>query len=435
MSSQVAVIEGRVSAGGRTRRNAIVGAWLLSGSMVISGLLTYGFHVIAARSLGAEAYGQVAVLWAAMFIGAVVLFRPLEQTTSRAIADRLARGEEVRTVVRSVAMIGGATVGVVLAAGALGWSTVTDRLFLGSDFMTLMLLLGIAGYGVVYVVRGLTGGMRWFEGYGLALIADSLARLALVVPLLVVASQNVAAAGVALAGAAAVVVPLHLSRGRLRPIFERGEGSRFHVGAALAFAAPASLIAAADQLLVNGGAVLVMLGGGTDASKTAGVVFAATMLVRVPVYLFQGLAASLLPNLTRLQATEDPARFHRAVIQVAGFLLTAGALIVAFAAFTGPQAMQVMYGSDFVADRGALVLLGAGVGCYLAAATISQALLALDEAIPAGIAWAASACLFVVLYVLAPGGELARVSSAFAVAALGSLVALSLLLATKVRRR
>src|SRR5262249_20631038 len=83
---------------------ALAGAWLLSAAMVGSGALTYGFHVLAARSLGPHAYGQIAVLWAAMFLGAVVLFRPLEQTASRAIADRLARGEEVRTVLRSVGL-------------------------------------------------------------------------------------------------------------------------------------------------------------------------------------------------------------------------------------------------------------------------------------------------------------------------------------------
>ena len=33
-----------------------------------------------------------------------------------------------------------------------------------------------------------------------------------------------------------------------------------------------------------------------------GVVFAATMLVRAPVYVFQGFAASLLPNLTVFRA-------------------------------------------------------------------------------------------------------------------------------------
>ena len=67
------------------------GAVLLSGATVASGILAYAYHVLAARVLGPEAYGLVAVLWAALFLLVVVLFRPLEQTTSRALADRLAR--------------------------------------------------------------------------------------------------------------------------------------------------------------------------------------------------------------------------------------------------------------------------------------------------------------------------------------------------------
>ena len=60
--------------------------------MVASGLLAYAFNVFVARVLGPDAYGQIAVLWGAMFLAAVVLFRPLEQTISRSMADRLARG-------------------------------------------------------------------------------------------------------------------------------------------------------------------------------------------------------------------------------------------------------------------------------------------------------------------------------------------------------
>ena len=62
-------------------------------------------------------------------------------------------------------------------------------------------------------------------------------------------------------------------------------------------------MAGADQLFVNGGPLLVVVAGGPGATRAAGIVFAATMLVRAPVYVFQGLAAALLPNLTHLQAT------------------------------------------------------------------------------------------------------------------------------------
>src|ERR671934_505681 len=87
--------------GAEARGHAVPGAWMLSGAMLATGVLTYAFHVLAARSLGPHGYGQIGVLWAAMFLGSIVLFRPIEQTTSRTIADRRARGEEVATVVRS----------------------------------------------------------------------------------------------------------------------------------------------------------------------------------------------------------------------------------------------------------------------------------------------------------------------------------------------
>ena len=92
----VALRKGR-SAAPSVRGAALGGAWLLPGAMIVSGVLTYVFHILAARTPGPTAYGQIAVLWGAMFLVAIVLFRPLEQTMSRAIADRLARGEEVRS--------------------------------------------------------------------------------------------------------------------------------------------------------------------------------------------------------------------------------------------------------------------------------------------------------------------------------------------------
>src|SRR5207302_1110436 len=61
----------------RAERRPLAGAWLLSAGMLASGVLTYAFHVVAARTLGPAAYGQIAVLWAAMFIASIMIFRPL----------------------------------------------------------------------------------------------------------------------------------------------------------------------------------------------------------------------------------------------------------------------------------------------------------------------------------------------------------------------
>ena len=215
-----------------------------------------------------------------MFLLVVVLFRPLEQTTSRAVADRLARGDRARGVMRSVLALYLGIVAVLIVVVAAAWAPITNGIFLGDDVLTAALVAGVAGYGLAYVLRGLLSGSGWFEGYGLLLLADSGIRLLAAAPLVAVASSDVAAVAVAVAGIGGAVVPAFVGRKRLRALVERPEGSRFHVRGALAFAAPATVIAAADQVLINGGPILVVLGGGS--AETAGVVFAATMLVRVP---------------------------------------------------------------------------------------------------------------------------------------------------------
>ena len=312
----------------------------------------------------------------------------------------------------------------ITVAGAVGWSLIGDELFLGDSFFTASLILGLAAYGIAYVLRGVFAGAGWFKGYALLLVSDGAVRVVVVVPLLFVASRDLAAAAMVAAAVGSVALPVLVGRRVLRPLIARGEGSPFHVGAAVAFAWPAAVIAIADQVLVNGGPLLVMLGGGADAGKTAGLVFAATMLVRIPVFIFQGLATSMLPNLTRLHATAERALFGHAVLRAAGALAGVAALIVVAAAAIGPEALQAVYGSEYTAGRLELALLGVGVGCYLATSTFSQALLALDCGRIAALGWIVSAVVFLGAYAVTPGEALFRVSTAFAV---GTAVAVPLL--------
>jgi O-antigen/teichoic acid export membrane protein len=400
--------------------------------MLASGGLAYLFHVIAARRLGPDVYGQVAVLWGAMFLAAVVLFRPVEQTASRAIADRRVREVEVRSVLRSVVTLCLGASCVFAAVVAFSWGAVTDRLFVGNNLMTGFLVFGIVSYGLAYAVRGVVAGIRWFNGYALALMADAIVRLLVVLPLLLVASGWIAGIAVVSAGLAGVIVPLVYGRARLRQLLLPGTGSPFRVQRALRFAAPATVIAAADQLLVNGAPLLVMVGGGSHASRTAGIVFAATMLVRVPVYIFQGVAASLLPNLTDMHARgvgEFRSALRRVILVLVGF----GALLVVAAAVAGPEMMTILFGADYPAPRTALILLAAGVTFYLAAATLSQALLALDRGRAAAVAWSAAAVTFVGGYAILPGSALIAISEAFAVATAVGAVALGALLLRSLR--
>lgn len=407
------------------------GAGMLSVAMTLSGVLAYAFHILAARALGPDAYGQVAVLWAAMFLVVVVAFRPLEQTTARALSDRLARGQEVESVLRSVVLIYGVMLVAGVMLGLLAWEITTDRLFVGNDAMTAALFGGIAGYGIAYVVRGVCAGIRWFGGYSAILIVDAVVRLVVALPLLVVASTTCAGVACAAAGIGGALAPLVWGRARLHVLRGGSTGSRFEVRSALGFAAPAAVIAAADQVLINGGPLLVMLGDGT--STTAGVVFAATMLIRVPVYVFQGVAASLLPNLTNLQATDQRGAFRSMVARMVLVMACTSLVIAAVATAVGPQAMELLYGPEYDVPHLDLGLLGLGVGSYLAAATLSQGLLAIDRTRSASVIWSISAAVFLASYWVFSGAALLRISAGFALATTVAAVLLGVQLARRVR--
>jgi O-antigen/teichoic acid export membrane protein len=406
-------------------RADLSGAWLLSAGMLVSGGLTYAFHLLVARTLGPDDFGRIAVLWAAVFLVATAVFRPLEQTTARAVADRLARGEDARSVLRSVARVCVAAMAVAGCVMAAAWGPITDRLFQGDDFLSAMLVVGVLLFSLVYVGRGVLGGVRWFHGYAASLCIDGIVRLLIAAPLVVFASERLAGVAVVGAGVIGIGVPLAARAADLRRRVRGRAAAPFPIRAAVAFAAPASIISTVDQMLVNGGPLLVAAGGGRHASTAAGLVFAATMIVRAPVYVFQGLGASLLANLAHLNATSGHDRMRAAVMRIAGIMLAAGMVTVATAAAVGPWALQILFGPTYVADRAQLAALGAGVGLYLAASTLSQALLAADRGGRASVAWVTSLGAFLAVYALTPGAALSRIGAAFLAAAVVNLLLLA----------
>ena len=181
--------------------------------------------------------------------------------------------------------------------------------------MTAMLVVGIAGYGVQYLARGVLGGLRALPRAERDPRRRRHRAVALALPLLAVASKDVAAAALAAAGIGGAIVPLWRCRGTSIAALRRGlePSERFHLRAALALRRPGDgdrrlrpaarerRAAARDRRRRRG------------ATRAAAVVFAATMLVRVPVFVFSGVAGSLLPNLTRLNAAADHRRFATTV--------------------------------------------------------------------------------------------------------------------------
>lgn len=399
----------------------------MSVGTLASGVLAYAFNLLAARSLGPEAYGAIGALWAGMFLLAVLLFRPLEQTISRAVADQLARGADARQTVRSAAKLTAIVTLLALGACAAAWAPLTDGIFGGRPALTIALMVGLAGYAVSYFARGVAGGVRWFGGYGLVLLADGAIRMLVAMPLIFIASPTVAAIAIAAAAIGGAFAPL---ASRRRCALRRLEGEpaeAYAIGSAVRFALPAAVIAGCEQVLVSGGPLLVLIIGGPDAAAAAGVLFAATLLVRAPVFLFQGVQASLLPNLATFEANGDHARLHRATALTAIGIAALAGLLALGALAGGPATMTLLFGDGFVATRLDLVLLSLGIGGFLAACTFNQALLARGHANRAALRWCLAAITFVAIVLLSTGSEFHRVSIAFVAASV--LIAILLMAA------
>src|SRR5919201_3285609 len=80
-------------------------AGMLSGGIGSAGLLTYVYFSLASHKLDRVSYGEVVVLWSAVFVTISVLFRPVEQLLSRTIAERQARGQPIGEPLRVAATI------------------------------------------------------------------------------------------------------------------------------------------------------------------------------------------------------------------------------------------------------------------------------------------------------------------------------------------
>src|SRR3954470_15938557 len=80
-------------------------AGMLSLGIGSGGLLTYFYFSLASHNLDRTAYGEVVVLWSAVFITISVLFRPVEQLLSRTIAERQAREQPIAQTMRVAATI------------------------------------------------------------------------------------------------------------------------------------------------------------------------------------------------------------------------------------------------------------------------------------------------------------------------------------------
>ena len=376
-------------------------AGTLSAGVAVAGLLTYLYFALASHNLSGDAYGQLVVLWAAVFVSISVLHRPVEQLISRGVAHHRARGEPIGPTLRGAARIQAAV------ARPASWSLalilrgpIEDGLLSGSATLYWIYVAAVTFFVASFFARGFLAG----EG-----------RFRLLATLLGLEAATRTVAGLALAGglvsgldpvAAAVAVAPLVSLLAVAPVLGRRDrgaapsaavaelDGAAELGRGSAFAIAVFVVMLSEQVMLNGGPLIL---NGLEGPAAAGFIFNVLMVARAPLVVFQGIAISLLPHLTRLRSRgggDAAAAFDGSVAgtlrAVAAFTL----LVVAVVALAGPELMQLAFGDRFEYDRVALLIVAVAMGMYLGSTTLNQALLAQGQVRRAAVCWSLAAIVF-----------------------------------------
>jgi O-antigen/teichoic acid export membrane protein len=369
------------------------GARVLSVGIATTGLFTFAYFSLASHVLPAAQYGAISLLWAVLFVVMSIIYRPVEQLLSRTIARARAQGVSGHPLRVPLAIQAGFA--LAFLAVALALRVRLEDLF-GSATLYWVFVAATLAYAASYFARGYIAGHSWFALYGGLVLFESVSRCCfpLAVAVGIATGQTAVAVGIAAAPLASLlVVPAALVRhhaGAGRGSEAREDALTLRAGAT--FAVAVAGIGLAEQALLNAG---VLAAHATGGAAVAGVVFNALLVTRAPLQLFGAVQTSLLPHLSRLQATADRHDFARAIRTTLAAIAAFAGLVALALLLVGPWAMGLLFGGDHDYGRVGLAVIGLGMGCHLAAGTLNQAALARGRARAAAASWLACAAAFV----------------------------------------
>jgi O-antigen/teichoic acid export membrane protein len=401
----------------------------------LTGVITYVYFFIASHVLSRPDYGEITVVWSAVFITVSTLYRPVDQLLSRHISEALAKDEPPRQPVLVATRIQLGLAAGFAAIALLLRGPIEDGLLSGNETLYWVFLLAVLFYAASYFARGYLAGYRRFGLFATMILSESVFRtlFAVLVAVGLLEGQSAVAIGIVAAPSLSlIVVPAVFAR-RARsapppPPAAKQKASELSMGHGAGFVAAVLLIMLGEQIFLNAGPLIVR---SLDGAAAAGFIFNVLMIARAPLQLFQAVSTSILPHLTTLHSSDEPGsedEFHRSVRMVLAAVAAFTAVVALAVLVAGPQLMQLAFSDKFSYDRAGLLLVTAGMGLYLSSVTVNQACLAQGQVRRAALRWAGCAAFFVAWCFLAPiAEEFRRVEVGFAVSALLLLTLLALI--------
>ncbi|HWB69476.1 MAG TPA: hypothetical protein VG518_05820 [Solirubrobacterales bacterium] len=420
----------------------------------LTGVITYAYFLIASHVLSKPDYGQITVLWSAVFITISTLYRPIEQLLSRQISERLVKREAIGQPMRVATTIQLGLAAFFAIVALLLRTQIQDDLLEGNETLYWVFFGAVLFYAASYFARGFLAGTGQFGLFTALILSESIFRtlFAVLVAVSLLSGQSAVAIGIVAAPSLSLmVVPFAFARRARKARGEAGVPEReaedapattdpghdlTHPEAVTAgeedfslkhgggFVAAVLVIMFSEQAFLNAGPLVVR---SLQGAAAAGFIFNVLMIARAPLQLFQAVSTSILPHLTSLHTSTDPSserEFHKSVRMVLLGIAAFVAFMALVVALDGPHLMQIAFSKKFTYDREGLLLITLGMGLYLASVTVNQACLAQGQVRRAASRWIFCAALFIAWnFVPLVDNEFRRVEIGFALAA-GVLFAL-----------
>ncbi len=181
------------------------------------------------------------------------------------------------------------------------------------------------------------------------------------------------------------------------------------------------------QLVVNIGVINIKLLSPPGRPAVVGALLAATVLARIPLFVFTALQASLLPDLAGALAAGEQARFWRLVIRGSGIVTVLAVVGGLPMVILGPRLIHLLFNARPVLGTADFALLAAGTLFYMLAMVLGQGAMAMYRHRDQLFAWIAGTVVLV-LVTAAPGEIKLRVEAAYSLSSLTVAVALALML-------
>jgi O-antigen/teichoic acid export membrane protein len=297
-------------------------------------------------------------------------------------------------------------------------------LFKGQTLLVVALTVMLIGYFAEHMTRGVLAGNDRFRPYGLLVGSEGLLRLAACVVLAVIGVETAGPYGLLVAAApfAAVAISLRGQKGLVEP---GPPASWSEISANIGFLVAGSALALA---LLNAAAVVVQLLASSSESEQTSWIFAGMLLSRVPLYFFQAIQATLVPELSEQRGAGEREAFRAGLRKLTVAVIVIGAVSAVGSALLGPWAVRTFFGSDFQLGVRDMALLGVGSAVYMLALTLGQALIALEHHGRYAFGWVVGVVVFLIAVLVGGSDVLLRGELAYFVGSIAALIAMAALL-------